>query len=599
LTGKRFLCRPLATVRVDDTSRLVHAPGAQRAGQLENGLLALAEGLDSWATFDEHLRRLGSFGLSLSARDFTQALESLQEVGALWLEEDFLGALAQQAPRQPAPITRLAWCTRERPDILARGMRSFLARDFDPGTQQLLVCDDSSLPGAAAATRESALRAVAESAAPSARLRYIGAAEKQRIRETLKKHGSSRGIAPETVDFILGSQVAGISVEGANRNFSLLLTTGKAFHSTDDDTLADAFGDAPDGLELSSASSPTVSDFFSGEDQHASLPAAGSGILALHGTYLGRGVGGMVRDLSSDAVVLSSCGSAFSRELAAEEAFVAVTSAGALGDSGLGNPRLIFHQEGERRARYVEDVAAYKAVRLSRSVFRRAERPTLTSSGGFVTMDCAIDNRGFIPPFFPFGRNSDGLLGVTLRFCRPSGLIMHLPQAIRHAPPGVRTFSEEDLHAFVPRMCDFLIHASGAARTGPFVTSTRERVAALASHLRSFSRLARSDFDDAVRLTWMSFGDRYISTMQGRLDEYGYSPEPWAADVQRHLESMLEFLGKSGPLLPREFPAAMPSSTIEEQRELFRSSIGLYAEALDAWETIREIALEESLFENG
>jgi hypothetical protein len=598
LTGKRFLCRPLVTTRADINSRLVHVPGLPSTGQVENGLLALADHLQSWATFEEHLQALESSGLTLTAREFGNALEVLQRAGVLWRDEDFLGALVRQSPRKPAVINRLVWCTRNRPEVLARSMHSFLSRGFDTHAQRIFVCDDSSRPDVAARTRSAALKAAADIDGPPDCCTYIGEAEKQRIMAALKETGASRGVAPRTIDFIFSSRPGAATSEGANRNFALLLTAGEAFHSTDDDTLAEMHGNNPGGLELSSAHTPTVTDYLATAEHNTAPPVLEIAILCEHGRYLGRGVGDILRELRGEEVVLSACSSTFSRALAASEGEVVVTSAGALGDSGLGNPRLIFHLDGERRRRYVEDVDTYAAVRLSRNVFRRAERPTLTNSPGLVTLNYAVDNREFVPPFFPFGRNSDGLLGVILRFCRPADTTMHLPFAVRHIPPETRAFSEADLHAFIPRVCDFMIHAAEAARTGPWVRSRHDRVSAMAAHYRSFSSLSPHDFDDAVRSTWMTFADQYIANMETRLDEFGHSPGPWTSDVEQYLENMLDFLGRREPLIPQEFTTMNSSMTVDDQREHFRSSLGLFAEALEAWDTLREIAQEESLLDN-
>ena len=117
--------------------------------------------------------------------------------------------------------------------------------------------------------------------------------------------------------------------------------------------------------------------------------------------------------------------------------------------------------DGAERERYVEDPEAYAIHRLSRFAFRRAERLTVSSSPWLMTLRHAVDNRACIPPTFPFGRNSDGLLGVLIRACRPvPGYGMHLPFGVRHIPPSPRVFSESDLHDFSPRICDFMIHAA-------------------------------------------------------------------------------------------------------------------------------------------
>jgi len=595
---KRFTCRPLVTSRIDSHSCLVHAPGSTAVGEIDNELLALAQSLQSWATFDEHLAALESAGHSLSGHELFAALEGLHQQGVLWFADDFLESLRRQRPRQSAPINSMVWCTRDRPRELARSLESFLTKGFDSSPPRLIVCDDSTDPDAARKTEEALLNAPGGSTIPLERRFHVGAAVKKRIIAALKEHGAREGISPDVIEFILSNRFNVPNSAGANRNFALLLTAGEVFHSTDDDTLAlAAFGDTPNKLKLSSDFNPTVTDLFASDEQcSAAIPARDCRILGEHERFLGKGVADIAREVEDSGVLLSSCTSSFAHEIVSGDGAVVMTSAGAVGDSGFGNPRIIFHLDGSRRERYVQDTGAYEVLRLSRIVFRRAECPVITDSPWLVTLNHAVDNRGFVPPTFPFGRNSDGFLGVLLRACRPAAFIMHLPLGIRHIPAEPRTFSESDLHVFVPRICDFMIQAAQGARRGPLVRSTADRVTMLAAHFRAFGSLSSHDFDDATRSVWMSFADRYISNMEMRLNNYGHSPEPWATDVERHIESIIAFLRARGPIIPPEFTAAqLAATTVDEQRELFRRSVGLFGEALDAWPTLREIARQPSI----
>ena len=88
--GKRFVCRHLVTTHLDSPSRIAHPSGTTGVGEVPNELLALAEMLQSWATFDEHLASMESAGLTLTGGDLANALGRLEQAGALWLADDFL-----------------------------------------------------------------------------------------------------------------------------------------------------------------------------------------------------------------------------------------------------------------------------------------------------------------------------------------------------------------------------------------------------------------------------------------------------------------------------------------------------------------------------
>jgi hypothetical protein len=596
--GKRFVCRHLVTTHLDSPSRIAHPSGTTGVGEVPNELLALAEMLQSWATFDEHLASMESAGLTLTGGDLANALGRLEQAGALWLADDFLRELGGQACRPPAPIGSMVWCTRDRPETLVRSLESFLGNPADSAVPRVIVCDDTIDPEVAQATG-AALRSCAErhAIAPGNAI-HVGMDEKRHMIASLKELGARRGVSPEVVEFILCNGFQLPFSEGANRNFALLLTTGDAFVSTDDDTLAQAApGSDPGTLELTSASLPNAIDLSETDELCAAgVPVRERGVRAEHGKFLGRGIADILREFGGSEIILPSCTSSFALELTAGEAAVAVTSAGVVGDSGFGNPRICFQLDGAERERYVEDPEAYAMHRLSRFAFRRAERPTVTSSPWLMALNYAVDNRGSIPPTFPFGRNSDGLLGVLVRACRPSGYIMHLPFGIRHIPPSPRSFSESDLHDFVPRICDFMIYAVDSARLNPIVRVPADRSAALASHYRALGGLSARAFDDASRAVWMTFAERYVSSMEMRLNQYGHSPDAWADDVERHIDRILDFIRDPLPRVPSEIAAALgPSASASDQLELFRKSVRLFGEALDAWPTLREIVTQHPL----
>jgi hypothetical protein len=589
---ERFLCRPLASARLDSASRLVYVPGAGGVQVLEDGFIALAQRLSTWKTFDEHLAALNESGHSLGRRELSSALAQLESAGILWTEREFRAALPSRAvPTEP--IRSLVWPTRDRPHVLERSLASFLSNSAPPVGCRLLVCDDSTDPGAARANEATLLEAAGKQGGAALQAWYVGRAQKQRLVDALAERGARRGISPEAVRFLLQVEPRLPMSEGANRNFALLLTAGELFLSTDDDTLSTAaWGRQPGDLAVSADFNPTVSDLF--EDDAGCLSAAPDrpvNMVDVHGAWVGRPIGDLIRERGS-AVALDSCTASLSRDLCAVEGYVAITAAGALGDSGMANPRLLFHLDGPRRERYVEDESAYERLRRSRIVFRRAERAVVTNSPWLITMNHGVDNREPIPPTFPFGRNSDGLLGALLRTCHPAAHILHLPVAVRHLPPTPRPFTGSDISSFVPRICDFMMESIHAARPGAMVRSPADRIGILGRGLRALGDLPSGEFRDAVRTTWMSFADRYVSHLDARLQAYGRSPAPWGNDAEQYIENLLAFVRSDATAVPVEVAAY--AGAAEEPGALlnrFRGFINLFGHALESWPILREVFL--------
>ena len=115
ILGESFLCRPLVTTHQDSPSHVAHPSGTAKVSEVPNELLALAEMLQSWETFDGHLAAMESAGLALTAGDLAHALGKLDQAGALWFDDEFLKELGRQASRPAAPIGSMVWCTRDRP----------------------------------------------------------------------------------------------------------------------------------------------------------------------------------------------------------------------------------------------------------------------------------------------------------------------------------------------------------------------------------------------------------------------------------------------------------------------------------------------------
>ena len=94
----------------------------------------------------------------------------------------------------------------------------------------------------------------------------------------------------------------------------------------------------------------------------------------------------------------------------------------------------------------------------------------------------------------------------------------------------------------------------------------------------------------------MTFAERYISSMEIRLNRYGRSPDSWADDVDQHVDRILDFVRDPLPRIPDEIAAAVqPSAPPGERLDLFRKSVGLFGEALDAWPTLRALVMEHPL----
>jgi hypothetical protein len=59
------------------------------------------------------------------------------------------------------------------------------------------------------------------------------------------------------------------------------------------------------------------------------------------------------------------------------------------------------------------------------------DRPTFAPNANFSQIT-GFDNRGFLPPYFPFGRGQDRVFGETVRYLRPDSVSLIHPWAALH-----------------------------------------------------------------------------------------------------------------------------------------------------------------------
>ena len=380
---------------------------------------------------------------------------------------------------------------------------------------------------------------------------YVGPEEKQQLADDLVEHG----VPDQVVEFALfGSRVSPRRL-GANRNAALLMTTGDLTLQVDDDQewCVAAAPHARAGVRYSTAYDPSEYRFFPDRlSTLASLDFADADILGLHERMLGRPVRVNER--------VNECGG-----------HVLATLMGIAGDCGMDTPRWIW-LTGPSRDRLIATEAAYRSAFRSREVLKVADCETV-SAGRFCMAPCiGLDNRNLLPPFFPCGRNSDGIFGTTLRSCAPDGYFGHLPWAMLHTPATPREFQRDVMHVSwaapeVPGLLGVCIR-SLAARCRPDATKA-ERLMHLGGELQTLAALDLDGFDEYLHQR-LADGIGASRVEIERVRETTTGPAYWTDDLDRFARSLDAGLSAPPPILPRNFLDGCEPMTVRRAlRELF------------------------------
>jgi hypothetical protein len=256
---------------------------------------------------------------------------------------------------------------------------------------------------------------------------------------------------------------------------------------------------------------------------------------------------------------------------------VAATSFGALGDSGMGSVRYYLHLRGDSLRRAAPDSATWAWARTTRAVLRATDRVMLSGGIHFMAMAIGLDHRGFLPPFPPSGRGADERFVQLLRYCRDEALIAHLPWAVFHDPPEIRSASMPPPRQL--RLLEPLSWVFALCRFGPTV-SAEDRLRAIGATLEKYSRLPRPAFEEFMRLQCWKRNSDEIVRLEAQLAS---APSPaFAADLQRAITALHAQLLDNIPPVPVEL-GGLP---VPEALATMQGYLQRFGELLSVWPTL-------------
>lgn len=489
-------------------------------------------------------------------------------------------AWLMQTSEQPrATVSSIGFVTRDRPDGLCVTVRSHIenSETFDRHPD-VFVLDDSQDPAVRDTTR-AMLRSVQQRHRVS--ISYAGAEEKHRFAEAL---ASATGVPLHVVSFALFGDPGFGRVCGANRNCFLLHTVGDMSLSVDDDVLCQITGppEPNNGITFSSEYDPCEYWFYPHRSSAVrSAKFVSRNVASLHEHLLGKTLSECAAESTRDGLDHINDGCLFS--MACGSGRVRITVAGLLGDCGMSFPRW-FGLTGASKERLTRTPRDYASAFTSREVLRIARQATVTS-GTFCMASCiGLDNREQLPPFFPVGRNQDGLFGLTVRMLSSEAYIAHLPWALLHQPPEKRRYPHDALREDGSgiEMCDIVMKCLGSCQVGGMGLI---HFRCLGQHLLSLSNLEPVAFREFLRLALVRDISRSTAYFEHRLHTEGECPDWWAADLRRYIDIRREAVTREQYIVPRELRGYASAETALCYAQAL---IGKYGQLLIHWSDIVE-----------
>jgi len=588
---EQFIALPVKAYHAAGGDLLVHEALAGSIQVLSRELLEILLQADHFDTIKGHIQTLLRAGWQDDGSGYLYSVfRELNARGLMCSKATFLRNLmdSEALSAVPPPISFIAWTTRDRPEELAQSISSFADNNRRFGRKpQYLILDDSRSDIAGDRIRN----AFARFAEDGISLLYAGLREKQQFCQELVRMGAAEGLPEEVARFALFGEDVGIRTLGANRNALLLSTRGELTLTVDDDSLCRLTipHDFELALALDSRSDPTeIHSYASRAELIEAIRTSEADLLAAHETILGRSIAGCKAALGAETPVrLEHLASESVGLLLNNPSTVRVTMCGLWGDSGMGSPRYVFELQGKSRELLMRSEEAYSLATSSREMLRCAPQYTLSDGALFMATNAGIDNRRRLPPFFPVGRNSDGIFAITLRACAREALIGHLPWAVLHAPRESRSYGPGALLEPSPRLAEVMTMILGGINPPPWARSFEERLQTLGKYLLDLGSQRLNDFEEQLKMLWLAAASQYISRLEYLLDFYSGKPVFWARDVLAFIEALKDFAMNRAPGVPRDLAEGRSP---EQARESVRSLVRKYGELLIWWPVLDRAA---------
>jgi hypothetical protein len=578
--ARRLMVADIARFPVHDGNEIVHLRGAGSNFLVPAPVAGLIASCSSFLTATEHAT---AFAAKVGARpedvpQLAAALDGFAEEGLL-VDLDAVATAGRATPKPP-PITTLAFVTRDRPALLERAIRSYVANASAHGrSPSVLVCDDAADPRTRAAARLNLAHLRDDLAAPIA---YVGEEEKRAFADAL---ANESGVHRDVVDFAL-FDVAGCGATfGANRNAMLLLTCGELVLAADDDTVCRP-ATAPDprgGVALVGESDPQQYWFF---DDIATALESGiyvdADVLGEHERLLGWTLASLVASEGSD--VTGVCPHMLDG-LSTGRGRVALTQGGILGDSGMHSGGSFLATRGATRQRLLASEAAYRSALHSRAILRAPERPSVGHGPQLAGTVFGIDNRTPLVPFPPVLRNEDGGFSGLLHRCFEDAYFGYPAIATVHAPETPRSFAPSAYldAASQVRFCDVL-QAVVQTWPGSPLAPGPARVRALGNHLVDVASQSASDFQGLTRHALALNASVSARGYGAALRDFAKQPTFWANDVHELLARRADAVTSSSSFwLPSDL---RPGRSDEEVAALTQRLVRSFGALLAAWDAL-------------
>ena len=436
----------------------------------------------------------------------------------------------KRAPREiTTDIGVTVWPTKSRTALLSRSISSALAYDaVRKGHIAMLISDDADRPSFAA--RDLSFHATGsenDTYRPS-----VGArGDRARLLDMIAEEAGHSEESRVALDFALFGTDDDEWTLGANRNAALLWTAGSAVLFVDDDVVLTCREKVPPGsvAEVGGRSSPyrlvpgenavrSMEEVFRPSEEPLSRLLASVGPM--------KGAMSLIVGDTTSATALA--------RVRADDARIALATTGSWGDSGFRSRSTLLERLDDVRPADESWPVPPNRLSVDDVVLRYSDRAVLSDRPELIGMCFAVDNVRLLPPFFPTGRNSDGLFAAMLMAFDPTAVTYHTPITVFHNPGTARRRPRKPFDV-TPELSDLvvaMIHAE------PPIPATRsvglsDSLRVFGSRLLSISQASEQIFGNWIADVWAKYVASVLQRLQPQIDELARDSRPIYHDLER------------------------------------------------------------------
>jgi hypothetical protein len=392
-------------------------------------------------------------------------------------------------------------------------------------------------------------------------VRYSGIKEKVSYVQQLSGHG----IDPEIARFaVLGDFGAKYCTTGANRNCILLDTVGELVLVADDDTVCKTapHPEREDCISFGGHQNPREVWFYgTREELSAAAKWEPCDLLGEHERILGKKLVDIMSHTPKNQLRLGKACNHLIDSFESGDARVTATMTGMAGDSGAGGAQRFLLSSRSVLDRLAESDAASRRAFASREVLWVARSHTITHSPQCQGAGLGLANDDLLPPFFPIGRNQDGVFGV-LNLLTFNAFVGHIPVAVFHNTAAGRKYER-----FPPfRIANLIL--SLVWLTPPQNVSLRTALCSLGNNLLEIGNLPEQEFRDFLASTVSRSETKILRMVDLNRSKMTNCPPYLEKEIEDYRAYVLAHLADRDCFIPDEFLQFPPEQAREKTRQL-------------------------------